>query len=104
MRLIRRSVFLILLAIIVFLGLVRPQIVTLTSTGHDRELYDISLPGIDIGIDVIPAKAGQAGYLEAWWFPHNADDSTILVAIPGAPALPALPIDTIEVYAEARQE
>lgn len=99
MHLIRRVVFVILLATIVFLGLVHPQIIVLTSTGHDRELYDISLPGIDIGIDVIPAKAGEAGYLEAWWFRHTADDITVLFAIPGAAALPVAPVpptDTIE--------
>lgn len=97
MRLIRRFVFLILLSTIMYLGLMRPQIVALTSTGQDRELYDVSVLGFDLGIDVIPAKAGQAGYLEAWWFPHDADDITILFAIPGAPALPASPTDTIEV-------
>lgn len=97
MRLIRRLVFAILLATIVFLGVIRPHIIALTSTGHDRELYDVGLPGINIGIDIIPAKAGQPGYLQAWWFPHTADDITILFAIPGAPTLPAPPTDTIEV-------
>lgn len=100
MRLIRRVVFVILLAAIAFLSLVRPQILAITSTGQDRELYDVSLPGLDIGIDIIPAKVGQAGYLEAWWFPHNADDITILFAIPGAaavPDVPAPPTDMIEV-------
>jgi hypothetical protein len=97
MHLIRRVVFVILLATIAFLGLVRPHILVLTTTGQDRELVDVRLPGIDIGIDIIPAKAGQAGYLEAWWFLHDADDITILFAIPGAPALPVPPTDTIEV-------
>lgn len=97
MRLIRRLVFAILLSTIVYLGLIRPQILTMTSTGQDRELYDVSVLGFDVGIDVIPAKAGQAGYLEAWWFPHDADDIMILFAIPGAPALPTPPTDTIEV-------
>jgi hypothetical protein len=92
----RRTVVLILLATIVLLGYMRPHIMQLTSTGTARGLYDLSVPGLDLGIDVIPATVGHAGYLEVWCYPHGADDITILFVIPGAPPLP-VSIDTIEV-------
>ena len=85
--LIRRLVFVILLATIAVLG-VRPRLIALTSTGAARGLYDLSVPGLDLGIDVYPAKPGRAGYLEVWYAPHGADGITILFAIPGAAALP----------------
>jgi len=89
----RRLIFTILLATIIVLG-VRPQIVALTSTGAARGLYDLHLPGLDLGIDVYPAKPGRAGYLQVWCYPDVADDITILFAIPGAAALP-LSADTL---------
>jgi hypothetical protein len=89
MRSLLRVLLVLLLVSTLLLGmLVPPQMVALTSTGQDREVYDGRLPGIDSGIDRIPAKPGRAGYLEVWCSPHTADDIVIRFAIPGAPALP----------------
>jgi hypothetical protein len=78
----------LVVALTLGLALVRPYVRDLTRHGQDRELWDVSLPALDFGIDVSVAKPGQRGYLSVWLFWHGADDIVPLVDIPGAPALP----------------
>ena len=46
----------------------------------------VALPGLDIGADAWPARAGAAGYVELWAAPYDADDYQPLLRLPGAPA------------------
>jgi hypothetical protein len=51
----------------------------------------VALPGLDLGADAWPARAGAAGYVEVWAAPYDADDERPLLQLPGAPALPVAP-------------
>ena len=57
-----------------------------TASGRPRALWHGALPGLDIGLDSSPAAPGQAGYVEVWVYPHDADDYMPLLRLPGAPA------------------
>jgi hypothetical protein len=52
----------------------------------------LSVPGYDIGADAIPAREGEAGYVEFWIGLLDADEYyRPLLQLPGAPALPVAP-------------
>jgi hypothetical protein len=59
-----------------------------TVAGQPRALWRGQLPGLDLGIDAWPARPGQGGYVQLWAEPHDADDYTPLLRLPGALALP----------------
>lgn len=75
----------LLLSLSLMPGWIRAQ----TDHGLSRGLWDLSLPGIDIGLDAVPATVERPGYLQLWCYPHGADDVRNLLRIQGAPALPA---------------
>src|SRR6266508_2994316 len=52
----------------------------------------VALPGLNLGADAWPARAGAAGYVELWAAPYDADDYRPLLQLPGAPALPVVPM------------
>jgi hypothetical protein len=62
--------------------------VAATSYGQPRELWDTAIGTFELGIDIFPARPGQAGYVEMWYCTPNADDLTLVGRIYGAPALP----------------
>ena len=51
----------------------------------------VALPGLNLGADAWPARAGAAGYVELWAAPYDADDYRPLLQLPGAPAQPVAP-------------
>lgn len=51
----------------------------------------VALPGLDLGADAWPARAGAAGYVEVWAELHDAEDYRPLLRLPGAPAQPVAP-------------
>jgi len=51
----------------------------------------VALPGLDLGADAWPARAGAAGYVEVWAAPYDAYDYRPLVQVFGAPALRVAP-------------
>jgi hypothetical protein len=53
-------------------------------------LWRATLPGVDVGLDTSPAAIGRAGYIELWYYPHDADDIQPVFQLFGAPALPAM--------------
>jgi hypothetical protein len=59
-----------------------------TASGRPRALWRASLPGLDIGLDTLPAAPGLGGYIELWYEGHDAEDYQLLFQLPGAPALP----------------
>jgi len=51
----------------------------------------VSLPGLDLGADAIPARHGAAGYVEIWAYPVDTDEVQPLLHLFGTPALPLKP-------------
>ena len=67
-------------------------------------LWRASVLGVDIGLDTCPADVGRAGYVELWYYPHDADDIQPVFQVFGAPAeapmnapdeQPSLPVQPI---------
>lgn len=87
----------ILLASIVFLALAllisgRAWLQRATTPApRPHAVLRVSLPGLDLGADAWPARAGTTGYLEVWIYPRNADDYRPLLRLPGAPAQTVMP-------------
>jgi hypothetical protein len=84
-----RRIRLIIAALCILIGLwlvpVQPQIDHVTFAGRPRALWRAVVPGLDIGIDTSPAAPRQAGYVEVWVYPHNADDYWPLLRMAGRP-------------------
>jgi hypothetical protein len=53
-------------------------------------LWRATLPGVDIGLDTSLADIGQLGYIELWFYPHQADDIQPVLRIFGTAALPPM--------------
>jgi len=52
----------------------------------------MSVPGYDLGLDSWPSTPGHAGYVELWYYPHDADDTQPVFQILGTSALPLVDI------------
>jgi hypothetical protein len=86
-----RALLIASLAFLAFSLLVSSRTWLLRATApasRSHAVLRISLPGLDLGADAIPARPGAAGYIEVWAEPHDADDIQLLLHLFGAPALP----------------
>jgi hypothetical protein len=69
--------------------MVQPYLVAVTQPApQPTPILRLSLPGLQIGADAIPAAPGQAGRVRFWLFFQGSDDVWMLPPLPGAPALP----------------
>ena len=63
-----------------------PWIVIQTApTVPSHALWRASLPGLDAGLDAIPARGDQDGALRLWLYPHTAEDIIEVLRVRGAP-------------------
>jgi hypothetical protein len=82
------STFLILIGTVL---IIVSWVQDVTAAGpRPHALWRATVPGIDIGLDTSPADVGRAGYIELWYYPHDAEDIQPVLQIFGAPALPEL--------------
>ncbi len=62
----------------------QPQIDARTAPGHRAgAVWRGYIPYFDIGLDAFPAGRSRSGYLEAWLYPHWAEENWYLFQLPG---------------------
>lgn len=66
----------------------RADLLDATARGHARNVWDVSVLGSTLGIDVYPHAPGEAGFVEAWYRTPTSEDPELLWRIYGATALP----------------
>jgi hypothetical protein len=79
------STFLILIGTLL---LIMSWVADVTAAGSQpHALWNATLLGYDVGLDTWPADIGRAGYVELWYYQHDAEDVQPVLHIFGAPAL-----------------
>jgi hypothetical protein len=63
---------------------ISPWIAAQTAPGQRHgAVWRGTTPGIDVGVDAVPATRSRDGYLQVWIYPHQAEEPWMLVRVPG---------------------
>lgn len=91
-RMLARLLLLVLVAVVFVGGLAARTVVdAATATGQRPvALLNLSLSGVDVGIDAHPARVAQRGYVEVWVYPINYGNVIVLLRVSGARAVPMM--------------